>query len=236
MSDSKFYFYAVTQTNPWHEGGWRVGALHETVYNGVTYYSDPSWGAARPRRDPGPYHVTRSGSFVPEVFYGMTNFIVSPRVQRAFTGLSGIAFKPVVFEHLVDLPMPPLGDFSWFDTEECLRLEGDTDQLLRNLPHEPRFEKKVEGYMRIAAPQYEDILDKYADFKTVSVNRRDYADFIYRKPVNFRVSGTMLREHHIIWCYNDGAPFTILSVDAFKRIAPFLNRDFCFIDVQRVRG
>lgn len=55
----------------------------------------------------------RSGRFVPDVFgSSFTLLVVSPKVREALSSLPNIGFNEVVFEQLVDLPMPRLGDFS----------------------------------------------------------------------------------------------------------------------------
>jgi hypothetical protein len=51
-----------------------------------------------------PLYLMRSGSRIPEVFEVNLNLIVSSAVKEALTPLPSVAFVPVVFSKLIDMP------------------------------------------------------------------------------------------------------------------------------------
>ena len=145
----------------------RVGALHDLVFHGIGEYRSlaewkpypiineegersvavrpPEWrwpGTTNTNREP--LHVARSGEFVPDVFGSMfTFFVVSAKVREALSSFPNVAFNRVIFEHLVDLPMPSLGDFSWIERDDLDRYKSVPKNLIRTLPHVAKFEKVV---------------------------------------------------------------------------------------------
>ena len=107
----------------------RTGALHNEVYHGracrpVTdslVFSDsplPSHlGVTNSNREP--LQITRSGGFVPHVFIPQHgSMVVSSEVSDKLQQIPNIETLPVQFDRLVNLPMPSLGDMSWYDRKK----------------------------------------------------------------------------------------------------------------------
>ena len=100
----------------------RTGGVHQGVYHGCGKYLGESWEKKRAGEWQRPalsnsnrerLRVSRSGQFVPQVWCPTAfDMVVSARVRNQLLDLQGIEFQPVVFEKLVDLPLPPIADFS----------------------------------------------------------------------------------------------------------------------------
>lgn len=240
--------YVVERFNVFHDWSKRVGPLHKTVFHGVGYYPTlaawksvpgvnetgerivttrpPDWrwpAVTNGNRDP--LHIARSGCFVPPVFGSSFVFIVvSPEVREALSTLPKIAFNSVVLEQLVDLPMPKLGDFSWFQRKDLEQYENDPDNLLKSLPHDPKYEQKVSEYCQLLPANLQDVVNKYADVISMPV---DFGSYAYRsRPTEVPVSQALLKEYPIVQ-----TPHLVFREDAFARIAPFLDLDYYAIAV-----
>ena len=223
--------YAIRSAISGWNVGWRVGLFHGEVFHGHTDAGPVVSAAGTAHAELGEYrlyHISRSGRFVPDVFSGIGYFIVSPRVQQALKGVPKLHFLPVVFEHLVDLPMPRLGDFSWRKSPAADRYDYSGIDMIRDMPHQPQFEKAVQGYRRLYV---RDIVERYADKRTVRVSPYKYDEYYPHPPREITVSRTMLSEFHAIPCEN---AISVYSEAVFKRIAPFLDLDYYAIDVLRL--
>lgn len=225
--------YAVKKAIPLRWIGFRVGELHEGVFHGSIYHIDepPTKGDAyvdeQGRIARAPFHATRSGAFVPDVFCGGLRLVVSPRVQAALAPLPGVQFEPVVFEHVVDLPMPALGDMSWYESPMFLKYDGDPVSWMRTMPHSPRLAEKLEGYKRLnpVMYSYRKELDRPADTAMVRLcpSKFDQHDDSYL----CEISPTMIRKLNVL--YYDGS-LLVFSKPAFKAIAPYLDLEYYAIE------
>lgn len=236
MNREPMYVYLLSRATPMHNRSWRVGPLHQTVYNGESYYLDNSpadeeeikrrrSSSGRPtskRRDLA--HIIRSGAFVPDVFWVIgEELVVSPRVQRRLAKCRGcIDYKEVVFEKLVDVPMPALGDFSWLESKEWYRF-GSLEESFKSLPHVPRFESRFRGYRHLDARFGRDVANEFNDLRPYRVWLRSYCDWM--QPTTVRLSDAALREYPVI-ADNE----LVFREDAFAQIAPFLDLDHFLID------
>lgn len=227
----------------------RICALHQSVFQGINYYvpsqslgdgsvaskyvesidvmRQADWrrpGITNKSRDV--RHVTRSGAFVPHIFGGLFLF-VSPEVRKALSSLANIGFNKAVFEHLVDLPMPKLGDFSWYDRDDTEKYDFLPDNYLGSLPHVPEFEKKTVGYCEVLPANFDEIADQYSDIKYMVPDFGSYPDVsdvgthAYKGKEKLSVSKNMLAKYPIVRT-ND----FVFRDDAFLKIAPFLDLDY----------
>lgn len=241
--------FAVTSNASLHSRSCRVGSLHQEVYHGAGEYRTlvewepisgvndqgencvitrpPDWrwpAVTNPNREP--LHVTRNGRFIPSVFGELeSELIVSPEVQIAMKHLENIAFNTVVFEHLVDLAMPALGDFSWYKRRDLERFDFLPRNLIRSLPHDPSFESKVSGFRFLLPALFEDLAEEYSDIETWKVNFGTYHSTVM-DPEEVRFSRRMFKTYPII--HSDCLLF---RGDAFAAIAPFLDLDYFAIAV-----
>lgn len=231
------YAYLVSSSSPMHNMSWRVGSLHAGVFEGGSYYLDNTpadeeevarrrSSSGRPtssRRDL--VHIIRSGAYVPDVFWVTGgDFVVSPRVQQRLAKCKGcIDYKEVVFEKLVDVPMPALGDFSWYESEECYRFHGYPEEYFKSLPHVPAFEDRFRGYKQLDARFNRDVAAEFNDLRPYRVRLRSYCD--ENRPTKVHLSKAALREYPVIWDNE-----RVFREDAFAQIAPFLDLDYFLID------
>ncbi len=244
--------YAVVANSFFFDWCKRVGALHQSVYHGVAEYrtwvewvssnNDPGeqwkidhkdgwrwrWPAVT-NQNREPLHITRSGRCVPAVFgKSHKSMIVSPEVREALAGLPNVGFNTVVLEQLVDLAMPRLGDFSWYDRPDLDQYEIDPDNLLRSLPHDPSFEPRVAGHRQLLPALFDDLAPRYTDVETRLMEFGSYAHVT--RPKDIRLSVAMLKDYPIVLseCF-------LFREDAFALIAPFLDLDYYAIAVISVR-
>lgn len=244
--------YVIIPNLVFHDWSRRVGALHFSIYHGFGDYRTlvewvprpgvnekgehcaigrpPDWrwpAVTNVNRES--LHVTRSGRFLPPVFGSSFDFlIVSQEVQKSLARLPHVGFSRVVFEQLVDLSMPPLGDFSWFERPDIDTFEADPDNLLRSLPHDPAFEPRVAGYRQLLPALFDDLAPRYNDVETRPVEFGSYAHATSPKQV--RLSREMLKEYPIVLSER-----YLFREDAFALLAPFLDLDYYSIAVLTVR-
>jgi hypothetical protein len=185
--------YVVEQQTFFFERCKRVCDLHDTVFHGIGYYPtqeawkhsseikgkrcfvkdtpDLDWRQAVTNDNRELLYIARSGRFFPPVFSTSilaSTIVLSPEVQKALSSLRNVAFNDVVFEHLVDLPMPKLGDFSWYKRDDIDKYDCHSDIFLWSLPHVPEFEKGVEGYRQLLPANFQNIAKDYTDFELVT--------------------------------------------------------------------
>lgn len=231
--------YVVERNSPFWELGKRVSALHNTVYHGVGYYPmiafpDLDWHPAVTNDNRELLHIARSGRFLPAVFGSSFTFlVVSPEVRKALSSLENVGFNDVVFEQLVDLPMPELGDFSWYKRKDTRKYDHHPDNFLQSRPHVPEFEKRVEGYRQLLPANYQNIAKDYTDVEFVTPDFGSYARVSsigtyadLKENSKIPVSKKMLEKYPIIQ-----TPHFLFREDAFAAIAPFLDLDYYAIAV-----
>lgn len=244
-----------------HFTGWndRVDGYHAAVYHGAGEYPKlkawepktafdkdgeqmlitrpPDWrwpAVTNENRDL--LHITRSGRFVPALFSGSilaNTLVLSPEIQKRLSSRKNVVFNDVVFEQLVDLAMPPLGDASWYYTKAAEKYGLDPDEYLRSLPHVPQFEKRVKGYRQLLPANFDDIAKSYSDIKLVTPEFGSYKHVTsigtgahLKEHRQIRVSEKMLEKYPIVQ-----NPHWLFREDAFERIAPFLDLDYYAIAV-----
>jgi hypothetical protein len=211
----------------------RVSGYHSTVFHG--------WGDFPGRREWGrgggmppsvtntnrePLHVSRSGTFVPPVFCGMGVLVVSATVRERLQTLPNVEFVPVVFEHLVELAMPALGDFSLSYQRDPQTMEWrSSEAALLAAPDVPTLHDTIGPYYHLLGLQTWDVKDEYPDYGPLNVNFGTYPGFVpagTTSPGPVDCSLQMLEQYPVVRCGNG----QMLREDAFALLAPFLNLDF----------
>jgi hypothetical protein len=217
---------------------WRTTDFHRLIFHGLgTYESVTDDGdtharqAAKKNREV--YHVWRSGTYVPPVFSPRAwELVVCPDASRKLADLPGVEFQEVIGEHLVDLKMPPLGvmpqppyhDESPSDLFD--HIQGKA--FLGERPHHPEFAPNVAGYQQMFPGVLIEVEDELDDINKVSVNWGSG----YHYSENVRLSMKMLERHAI---YGAGGCAFVLTEEAFKRLVPFLDRDYYEFAVMDLR-
>jgi hypothetical protein len=201
----------------------RASAYHNTVFRGKTRFEPEDrvlWYRAPALTNTGRDlpHVTRSGRFIPPVFYGRGEWIVSQEVKDKLSVLKNVDFLPVVFETLVDLELPGVGDFSWEEhARRSRKPAGQIYTVHEMLPDVPELHKNVGAYYYLLLPVIWALAERYDDVRVYNVPVSHYPD---TGPEEVRLLAKMMKEYSIV---DQGC--VCLRADAFAVIAPYLNLD-----------
>ena len=210
---------------PW-AFSWRITTFHCAVYHGYAYYPSevgkaPGDKGGRPavnNKNRERLHAWRSGRFVPEVFMPGGFLIVSPRLADKLKKIPGMELVDVVFEHLVDVGMPRIGDGSWSGSPLQLRFPEPTDWF-RTLPHVREFEPRVAGYQQVLAADLFELEERYPDARRYDVRFGSYPDS--GVPIRDLLSQKVFQDYPVIF---SGPLF--MREEVFKIIAPYLDLDY----------
>ncbi|MEZ6147532.1 MAG: hypothetical protein R3B91_19330, partial [Planctomycetaceae bacterium] len=228
--------YAVRRMNVNHSTSKRVSQYHSRVFHGLSHYVNrgvvPRWqwrSPAKTNTNRELVHVSRSGALVPDVFGArIFELIVSERVRKRLQNVPEIEFNPVVFERLVDVPMPPLGDFTWCELEPDGNSPDDPESKLNpdyeftHLPDIEEYHQTIGPYYSLLAPNIHDIIDEYNDTEEVMLHWGEYHKVGVgksSKPVSLSLK--LLKQCPII-----RSDAHIFRDDVFGLIAPFLDLDY----------
>ncbi|MFV0443413.1 MAG: hypothetical protein ACK5Q5_07565 [Planctomycetaceae bacterium] len=204
----------------------RVSGYHSMVFHGDGYYLSRKSG-------PGPWptvpavnsenrellHVIRSGRFVPPVFVAGAMLVVCEAVKAKLTTLPNVDVAPVVFERLVDLPMPDIGDFS---AEARNPIAGE---VLMAAPDVPELHETIGNYYQVLEFHSYSFKEQYPDYGPVMVNFGTYPGrpgVGKTSPGPVDASLKMLDEYPMVQL----GTVHMLREDAFSLLAPFLNLDY----------
>ncbi|MEZ6032750.1 MAG: hypothetical protein R3C17_06645 [Planctomycetaceae bacterium] len=208
-------------SNIGHPGGVltkRVGARHRHIFNGVGTFparqgqlswAKPSLGNSNRAR----LHITRSGEFIPHMTSPhIGTLVVSDVVRARLSRFDGIEFLPVVFERLVDLKLPPLGDQS---INEMLASSQATD-LMNSMPDEPRYHESAPEYFYVLCPELEEVEETLSDVKLIDTMFGRYQTIHLKSKIPLSVE--LLRKHPMYRAHH--LQYFVLSEDCFQEIAP----------------
>lgn len=209
----------------------RVSGFHMCVYHGCCKYlgeSEEKEGTGEWKRpalsnsNRERLHVSRSGRFVPPVWCpNSVEIVVSSAVKQRLSKLKGIEFQPVVFERLVDIPLPPIGDAS--DEAQGLYVRTEMAEKIATLPDIEAYHRDIGEYFKVLMPQYYDISDSIDDERPVELQFGRY----YRSvSPTIPLSVTLLGRHAM---YRQGTTFC-LTEEAFELLSPSLDLDYFLID------
>jgi hypothetical protein len=214
----------------------RVTRFHKAVYHGSGYYlnkpddpmiTDRIW--RRPAMNNSNrelLHVRRSGRFVPRISFPTSqDLVITREVKDLLQGLPGIDFLPVVYEKLVDVHIPEIGDLS----DDEWREYGPVMETISAMPDVPEFHDRVgEGFV-VLMPEYYEIEDSITDSVPYvpKFGRYFAADTNLEEPLSLK-----LLETHAMY---RAAGYVFLTERAFEIIAPFLDLDYIMIDFISLR-
>lgn len=235
MSSSSFdCVFCVKDSMRMSDWSQRVGALHYFVYHGKAtrpetdrQYHEWHLMDEKPRFDSLPpypgvtntnrerLHVTRSGTFVPSVFIpNFTEIVVSEDLFDGLHKLPNIEGLPVYFEKLVELSMPKLGDFSWYDEEHPYE---DPDPI-----NEFDVRDDVADLHDHIGIRYELLGARYQDLK----NEYEFVD----APLDFGnyCGGAPNQTEKLSWKAMEKYPLigSLMRPDLFSILAPHLDLDY----------
>lgn len=213
----------------------RIGALHWEVFHGQGRHPEadlieeqdplgfpPIPGITNDYREP--LHITRSGVFIPPIFKISRSLVVSQAVFDKIKHLKNIEGVPVVFEKLVDLPMPALGDMSWYTRD--LPYADDPDPLheYEYLEDVPALHQKAGNYYEILGVIRRDLPKDEWELQSVKLNfGRYFSPTSIPAP---ELSNALLEKYPVI-----SGSRVVLRGDLFAILAPYLDLDYFAIDV-----
>lgn len=215
----------------------RTGALHFEVFHGQGKFPlaekicansgdentlVPIPAASNSYREP--LHLTRSGTCLPDIFCPNSFLVVSVQVYEKIKNINGVVGEKVKFDKLVNLPMPALGDMSYYEREHPYRNDPDPRneyRYMRKLQIAPQDEP-VYYHILPAIPR--DIAGKFNDLKDVSLDFGRYAGAIANKLE--MISKKLIDKYPIYLsdCF-------VFREDVFRLIAPFIDLDYFAIDL-----
>ncbi|QDU36027.1 hypothetical protein Mal4_03100 [Maioricimonas rarisocia] len=165
----------------------------------------------------GTCHVVRSGRFCPDVFCPGIWMIVADSIRERLDQLGRITFSRVIFDKLVDVELPALGDASWFE-RTTYPTEPEPDLEWIDLPDVPSFHEAIGDYFVVGGPVVERIRNQLSDIQEVTC---DFGSFPRKPKESTVMSKQLLEEFPITWngCY-------FFREDAFEVIAPHLDLDY----------
>ena len=211
----------------------RIGDYHKALYHGCGHYvgdsthkiGDGKWQRpALSNSNRERLHVSRSGRFVPQVCCPISmDMVVSSAIKRQLSELPGIEFQPVVFERLVDLPLPPISDTS-NETEERLYCITHMEEKIVSMPNIDAYHQNIGEFFSILMPQYYAVSDTVQDGRPLELQIGNY----FTSESNNEEFSVALLERHAM--YRVGRIFC-LTERAFEVLAPWLDRDYFMIDV-----
>ena len=161
--------------------------------------------------------IRRSGQFVPHIWAPGVKLIVSDYVKQRLSHLHNIEFLQIEFERLVDVPLPELGDFSWFD-RVTYPPGPDPDYELDKKPDLPRLHQSIGRYWEILCANLFELDPEPADAESVIFNFGSYSG---AQPEDALVSVSLLQQYPFVW--SSGVQ---VREDAFAILAPLLDLDY----------
>ena len=209
----------------------RTGGAHQGVYHGCGMYLGEStekidstaWQRpALSNTNRERLHVSRSGRFVPAVWCpNQFELVVCTPVKDQLFELQGIEFQPVVFEKLVDWPLPPTGDTS--EDSDGLYCNADMKRKIASLPDCADFHHDVGEYFKLLMPRYCEVSDTINDEILIDLQFGRY-NTLYSPTVPLSV--TLLERHAM---YQVEGTFC-LTERAFELLAPSLDLDYFLVE------
>ncbi|WP_417849954.1 hypothetical protein [Thalassoglobus sp.] len=216
-------FFVKRENSTWH-CQYRTTPLHVSVFAGATAANTIESSTVMEDDGSvvvnvsGDVRMVRSGKFVPSLFMQLsTTLILSETIKEQLKKLGAKVFTPVVFEKLVDIDMPPIGDDTWFQSV-TYPPGPEPDFELFTRPDVPDFHKKIEDYYVLECPTIYGIRKKLPDIRRVTAN---FGSFRCEERERVLVSKRLLQDHPVIW----DSSF-VFREDAFAVIAPYLDLDY----------
>lgn len=213
--------YFIESMNPIHTLSWRTCSYHSSIFHGLLSRPETRRTKIQPpsitnqnRESP---HVRRSGRYVPKIWMASLSLIVAECVKGPLARLPNTAFLPVAFDQLIDIPMPSLGDFSWFERITTPPGPEPEHELEAGLDV-PAFHQSIGHYWEVLSANLYELDSKPADAKRVKINFGSYAGVPAKSAL---VSPSLLKKYPFVW-----SDIFQIREDAFAIVAPFIDLDF----------
>ena len=227
MDEQKMiYFLKKTVGTP--DVSYRITPLHQEVFHGQGYYPMASRSLEEFAPIPGVtnsyrehLHITRSGVFVPQMFKAGWSLVVSQEIYNRIKGIDGIIGEQVIFEKLVDLPMPRIGDMSWYGASRKYA-EPNPKHEYSYLEDVPELHRRVGVYYEILRAIPGDFRMRGREIR-VETSFGRYHDRERPRMVDVYVD-------HITRYPFIGSSVWTIRQDLFQELAPYIDLDYFAID------
>lgn len=213
--------YFIESKGVIHTQYWRTCAYHSSIFHGIASQPETLDQMLLPpsltNQNREPYRIRRSGRFVPRIWMASSSLIVADSVKQQLARLLNMDFLPVIFERLVDVPMPALGDFSWYE-RITYPPEPEPDYELKTSPDVPAFHQTIGRFWEVLSANLYELDSRPNDAKPVEV---DFGSYAVKPNENVLVSLSLLQKYPVVW-----SGITQVREDVFAIIAPFLDIDY----------
>lgn len=210
----------------------RVTETHRCIFHGSHLFlgegQNPEWrNPALTNVNRERIHIFRSGTFVPPVFSPyVAILIVSAAVKARCEKLVGVEFQPVVFERLVEIPLPPLGQCDLND----LITEQEMREKMEQMPDVQEFRESVGEYFYVLTAVLNHLNPRPDDVRKLEIGFGTYHYPCISLP-KFSVSLSLFEKYSI---YASESGTFCFSEEAFAVFAPFLDLDYFKIGMLKV--
>lgn len=131
-------------------------------------------------------------------------------------GLDGIEFLPVIFEKLVHLEMPALGNYDW-----CNGQMRHTHQEYSRRKDRPELHESIGVYYEVLGANCVDVDERYNDWVELPPDFGNYCGLF--RPIPRRISWNAFRDFAMI--------DNVVRPDLFAILAPYLDLDYFAISI-----
>lgn len=213
---------------------YRIGDMHHSVFHGEAKHPQAKkrWkesqyksfceipAASNSYREK--LHVVRSGRYVPDVFFPISSFVVSEKVFKKLKNIDGVLGEEVVFDKLVDVEMPDIGDMSSY--EEGHPNYRSFDYIYESGKNCPILFESIGKYYEILPAIPRDIKIIYPEAGVVGLEFGRYSQVGNDECSN--VCKEIVKKYPFYF-----SDVLVIRQDAFMVIAPYLDLDYFAIDV-----
>jgi hypothetical protein len=205
---------------PWP--GSPVEEFHFIMFHGMQDPDSPTyrrWKTPFLGDSAKPLYIFRSGSRIPDVFEVELNLIVSSAVKEALRPLPSVAFVPVVFSKLIDMPYRA-GDFSYRGKPPYSTFQGEVRpwDILDQYPDDRRLHRGVPDFFEVLVPKLSRVRGPKKACKFMQI---DCGEKVAINVVELLINASLVEQYPILWCHAH-----ILSEKALELLGPYLDWDY----------
>lgn len=200
-----------------------INAFHTLMFHGKVRREGVGTGGPSAHRYgealDNPILYTCNGYRTPDFAMPVVSLIVSRDVYNALKDLPGIMFADVRVEKVVYLPYSA-GDFSFFERADFRKdpVKAGFETVFERWPDRPELHSKVEPRYEIVMPRGRLLAASYPSCQEMILPSPTGED----EPEPELISLKMIEEYSLVQ-FMAG---TVVTLETFRRIEPFLNKDY----------
>ena len=235
------FAYVLKPLSPLIDWSRRTGPFHEIVFHGAGYYvtyqqnwdlyAEGKWNfPAVTNNIREPLHVIRSGRFLPSVCMpDGTDIAVNEKVKNELAAeFPQMKFLEVVFEKIVDIKLPAIGDFSWFEHAPFEKYPDARDFLNALYKESAELRRKVGKYYTILPANFKEVRSKYKTKKYPYLFGTYYG---YSWETEYIELSRKMLDDYLVIRY----PIPVVVHErVFSVLAPYIDLDYFEIAIARM--